>query len=247
MGLLEDCLQYFGSKNLFEVLGVTKEAKEADVKKSYRRLSLKYHPDRCQDEHKKEEMTKIFQTLSKVHFILSDEEKRSFYETTGLVDKEDCLDSEADWDDYFRNLFPKVTKKDIDSFMEKYIGSEEEREDVKKYYTKFEGDMDIIYEHLIAFDEDRTREIIQEMIEAGEVEPFRAFTHEPKSKRNKRAKKSEKEAKEAKKIKLAESEDLVKAIQSRSKGNFDSMIASLEAKYANGSTNKAKAGKKKKK
>ena len=244
MGLLEDCETFFGFKDLFEVLGVKRDASEADIKKSYRRLSLKHHPDRCQEESKKEEMTKVFQTLSKVHYILSDEEKRKFYETTGLVDKEDCLDSEADWDDYFRALFPKVTTKDIDSFLNKYIGSEEEKEDVKKYYNKFEGDMDMIYQHIIAFDEDRTRELIQGMIDAGEVEPFDAFVNEPKKKMLKRKKKSEKEEKEAKKMKPQE-EDLVKAIQSRSKGNFDSLISSLEAKYGNGS-NKKKSQKKKK-
>lgn len=56
-------------------------------------------------------MTRVFQTLSKVHFILTDTDKRSFYDSTGLVDKEDGLDGESDWNDYFRALFPKVTKK----------------------------------------------------------------------------------------------------------------------------------------
>ena len=34
--------------DMYEVLGITDEATSAEVKKAYRRLSLKYHPDKCQ-------------------------------------------------------------------------------------------------------------------------------------------------------------------------------------------------------
>lgn len=112
MGLADDCQQYFDTKYLYAVLSVTRDASTAEIKKSYRRLSLKHHPDRHEsDSPSKEEMTRVFQTLSKVHFILSDPDKRAFYDSTGLVDQEDGLDGEADWNDYFRALFPKVTKK----------------------------------------------------------------------------------------------------------------------------------------
>jgi hypothetical protein len=79
------------------------------------------------------------------------------------------------------------------------------------------------------------------MIEAGEVEAFKAFIDEPANKIMKRRKRAEKEAKAAKKVKV--DDDLVNAIQSRAKGNFDSMISSLEAKYANGRKGKGKARK----
>lgn len=112
MGLADDCQQHFGTHDLYAVLSVAKDATTAEIKKSYRRLSLKHHPDRHEsDSRSKEEMTRIFQTLSKVHYILSDDEKRAFYDSTGLVDNEGGLDGEADWNDYFRALFPKVTKK----------------------------------------------------------------------------------------------------------------------------------------
>lgn len=251
MGLLDDCLQYFDTKDLYQVLSLKKDASHAEIKKSYRKLSLKYHPDRHEDTDEKAKATKIFQTLSKVHFILSDEEKRKFYDTTGLVDKEDALEEGADWEEYFRALFPKVTVKDIDDFFSKYLGSEDEKEDIKKWYNKFEGDMDKISQCLIGFDEDRTRQLIENLIEEGELEAFDAFTSESASKREKRKKKAEKEAKAAKKARQelkTKQEDLAMAIQSRSKSNFDSMIASLEAKYANGGKgNKSSSNKKGKK
>ena len=115
MGLIDDCQQYFDTSDLYAVLGLEKDATPDQIKKSYRRLALKHHPDRHEsDSRSKEEMTRMFQTLSKVHFILTDAEKRAFYDSTGLVDKEDGLDGEADWDDYFRALFPKVTQKGND-------------------------------------------------------------------------------------------------------------------------------------
>ena len=245
MGLLDDCDTLFGTKNLYEVLNLSSSATENEIKKAYRKLSLKYHPDRhTSSSHSKDQLTRFFQVLSKVHFILTDKDKRSFYDTTGLIDKEDCLDSEADWDDYFRALFPKVTRKDIDSFIEKYIGSDDEIADVKKYYLQFEGDMDKMSECIISFDEDRTREIIDQLIQDEEVPAYDSFTKEPAAKRKRRLKRMQKEAKEAAKVNDISNgepfDSLVNAIQSKSKGNFDSMIASLEAKYSQPPRKKAK-------
>lgn len=113
MGLISDCNEVFGTQDLYHVLGLTKNASAANVKKGYRKLSLIHHPDRHDDTSTKtkEEMTRAFQILSKVHFILSDEEKRKVYDSTGIVDDEDVLDKDADWDSYFRTLFPKVKRK----------------------------------------------------------------------------------------------------------------------------------------
>ena len=115
--------------------------------------------------------------------------------------------------------------------MEKYIGSAEELEDLKKNYAKCEGDMDLLQEYMIGFDEVRTRTQIEDLIANGQIDPYDKFVNEPAQKRKQRQKKAEKEAKAAKKVKLADENDLVTAIQQRSKSNYDSMIDSLEAKY----------------
>lgn len=112
MGLIDDCFLFFGTKDLYAVLALEKNASANEIKKSYRRMALKHHPDHHEsDSRSKEEMTRVFQALSKVHFILSDADKRAFYDSTGLVDQEDGMGGESDWNDYFRALFPKVTKK----------------------------------------------------------------------------------------------------------------------------------------
>ena len=110
MGLLEDCLRFFDVKDLYSVLGLARDASAEQISKNYRRLALKYHPDR-HESGAKEESTRAFQTLGQVHLVLSDADKRAFYDSTGLVDGSSGLDGDTDWTDYFRALFPKVTKK----------------------------------------------------------------------------------------------------------------------------------------
>ena len=62
--------------NYYEVLGVEKNASKDDIKKAYRKLAQKYHPDRNPDDDAK---TK-FQEISKAYQTLSDEEKRAAYD-----------------------------------------------------------------------------------------------------------------------------------------------------------------------
>jgi DnaJ family protein C protein 9 len=242
MGLLCDCKQYFGSDDLYVILGVNKDSNETQIKSAYRKLSLKVHPDRAEDE-RKEVAKRAFQTLSKIHYILSDKSLRETYDETGLIPDDDSFESSADWDQYWRLLFPKITVKDIDTFLHKYIGSEDEKKDLKNIYIRFNGDMDLISQTHIAFDEDRTRQLLLQMIRDKEVPQFDAFLNESTLKRQKRAKKLAKEAKlaekEGNKCKVTAEEDLVLSIQSRAKSNFNELIADLEAKYAN-SPKKAK-------
>uniref|UniRef100_T1JZH7 J domain-containing protein n=1 Tax=Tetranychus urticae TaxID=32264 RepID=T1JZH7_TETUR len=248
MGLIKDCESFFGTKDLYEVLGVDKDASEEEIKKAFRRLSLKHHPDRfpSASEEEKKPITAKFQVLAKVSFVLTDKSKREIYDASGVVSEDDMEDSEANWYDYWRCLFPEISKTDIESYIEKYTNSEEEKNDLKELYIRYEGDLDPISESMIGFDEERHRAMIEELIEADELPAFEAFTNEPKAKRAKRLRKAEREAKaaerEAKKREKEKSkgkdvmadDDLVKAIQARHKQNFTSLVDRLAAKYGNG-------------
>jgi molecular chaperone DnaJ len=63
--------------DLYEALGVKKTASQDEIKKAYRKLARKYHPDANQDDPKAEER---FKEISHAHDVLSDPEKRKEYD-----------------------------------------------------------------------------------------------------------------------------------------------------------------------
>jgi len=65
----------------YRVLEVTRNASTEDIKKAYRKLALKWHPDKNPDNL--EEATKRFKELSEAYEVLSDEKKRKVYDTYG--------------------------------------------------------------------------------------------------------------------------------------------------------------------
>ena len=67
-------------RDFYEVLGVAKDASEAELKKSYRRLAMKYHPDRNPDD---ESAAKNFKEAKEAYEVLSDARKRSAYDQYG--------------------------------------------------------------------------------------------------------------------------------------------------------------------
>jgi len=64
----------------YEVLEVSKDASGAELKKSYRKLAMKYHPDRNPDDEESEHKFKI---VNEAYQVLSDEQKRSIYDRYG--------------------------------------------------------------------------------------------------------------------------------------------------------------------
>ncbi|MES2663114.1 MAG: molecular chaperone DnaJ [Pseudomonadota bacterium] len=68
-------------KDFYEILGVAKDANEQEIKKSFRRLAMKYHPDRNTDNNPESESK--FKEAKEAYDILSDPEKRSLYDRFG--------------------------------------------------------------------------------------------------------------------------------------------------------------------
>ncbi len=66
------------------------------------------------------------------------------YDETGLIPNDHSFESSADWDQYWRLMFPKMTVKQMDTFRDKYFGSEDEKRDIKDIYITFNGDLDLI-------------------------------------------------------------------------------------------------------
>jgi curved DNA-binding protein len=64
----------------YQILGVNKNASESDIKKAYRKLAMKYHPDHTKGDKKAENK---FKKISEAYAVLSDKEKRQQYDTYG--------------------------------------------------------------------------------------------------------------------------------------------------------------------
>ena len=69
-------------RDYYEVLGVQKGASAEDIKKAYRKLALKYHPDRNPDNKEAEEK---FKEAAEAYEILSDDDKRTRYDQFGFA------------------------------------------------------------------------------------------------------------------------------------------------------------------
>ena len=67
-------------RDYYEVLGVSKTASEADIKRAYRRMAMKYHPDKNPDDKQAEEK---FKECAEAYEVLSDAEKRKRYDQFG--------------------------------------------------------------------------------------------------------------------------------------------------------------------
>ena len=98
------------SKDFYSVLGVDKSADEKEIKKAYRKLAMKYHPDKNPDDPSAEEK---FKEATMAYEVLSDAEKRSAYDRMGHAAFEQGMHSGgfgggfdgADFGDIFGDIF----------------------------------------------------------------------------------------------------------------------------------------------
>lgn len=74
--------------NYYEVLEIEKNASEDDIKKAYKKLALKWHPDK--NPNNREEAEEKFKAVAEAYSILSDSEKKRMYDSTGSVDENMC-------------------------------------------------------------------------------------------------------------------------------------------------------------
>ena len=77
-----------GKREYYGILKVTREASEHEIKRSFRRLALQFHPDRTHGDSKTEE---LFKEINEAYAVLSDPEKRRHYDNTGNADYRDPL------------------------------------------------------------------------------------------------------------------------------------------------------------
>lgn len=249
----------------YDILEVTKSSTPIEIKKSYKRLCLKYHPDKIQQASSIEDR-EFFPKLQFSYSILSDSIKRQRYDNTGSlgVGEDDIDDEYFNWKDYFDSMNEKITIDMIEEDKLKYQHSTEEKDDILHNFVYYEGDFIKLFEVIphLDFDEaleDRVFRLIEDAINNQEfdaelvqatLKSWEKYRKSRKTKVKQMLKKLAKEAKEAEELEkqikdkgkrsLKNENDLKSLIQSRQSNRMDSLIEKLETKYAD------KKGKKRK-
>lgn len=249
----------------YDILEVTKSSTPIEIKKSYKRLCLKYHPDKIQQASSIEDR-EFFPKLQFSYSILSDSIKRQRYDNTGSlgIGEDDIDDEYFNWKDYFDSMNEKITIDMIEEDKLKYQHSTEEKDDILHNFVYYEGDFIKLFEVIphLDFDEaleDRVFRLIEDAINNQEfdaelvqatLKSWEKYKKSRKTKVKQMLKKLAKEAKEAEELEkqikdkgkrsLKNENDLKSLIQSRQSNRMDSLIDKLETKYAD------KKGKKRK-
>lgn len=108
-------------KDYYEILGVDKNSTKEEIKKAYRRLALKYHPDKSKDPKAEEK----FKEITEAYAILSDDRKRKEYDLRGHDGIEKKYSQEEIFDrTNFSDLFHNIdSKTGFDDLFNRFFGA----------------------------------------------------------------------------------------------------------------------------
>jgi DnaJ homolog subfamily C member 9 len=145
-------------------------------------------------------------------------------------------------------LFPKLSTSDIDSFRAKYIGSEDEKQDILEAYEKASGDIQEMKQYIFFVedeeeDEQRIVHVLNTALAAEEIELYPAYQQYQESHSNKENKSNKKKKRKASKTQEASLEELASMMKARDEERghmFDSIIV----KHTSSSKPKTKGFKK---
>ena len=123
-------------KDYYETLGITKTATSEEIKKAYRNLAFKYHPDRNPNDKAAEEK---FKQVSEAYNVLIDEKKRSDYDRYGSSQSYETASSYGNqssgnyynWNEYYNSE---------DAFWQWFNGTGRTKNQGRYYYDDFYSD-----------------------------------------------------------------------------------------------------------
>jgi molecular chaperone DnaJ len=112
-------------RDYYEVLGISKTASSNEIKSQYRKLALKFHPDR----NKSAEAAEHFKEISEAYAVLSDTEKRKLYDQYGHAGVDGRYTTEdifkgasGNFEDVFSDLFGRAGGGGFESIFETILG-----------------------------------------------------------------------------------------------------------------------------
>ncbi len=136
-------------RDYYEVLGVTKDASEADIKKAFRKKAMEYHPDRNPDNP---EAAEKFKEATEAYDILSNPEKRSAYDRYGFAGVQSDFSSVNVGDfSTFSDLFSSLFRDDFfgDDIFSQFFGG---RSRTRRSSSPQKGS-DLLMDYKIGFEE----------------------------------------------------------------------------------------------
>ncbi|CAO1625765.1 unnamed protein product [Parajaminaea phylloscopi] len=181
----DPALQFFpdGEVDLYGALAIKKDASADEIKKAYRKLALRYHPDKVgltaasSSATSAEDIKQRFQQINFAYTVLSTDTRRKRYDETGRTDE--SMFEEVNWEEWVKD-FGKLDADKLDKFKAEYQNSEEERDDLLEAYRESKGSLEEIFTRVpcseVLADEQRFVSIIEAAISAGEVEALPAWT-----------------------------------------------------------------------
>ncbi|EGR33193.1 hypothetical protein IMG5_206853 [Ichthyophthirius multifiliis] len=161
---------------LYNLLDVPKTASIEEIKKAYKQLALKIHPDKNKDDPTAKEK---FQKIVEAYNILSDPNKKKEYDETGSYGDDFNQQAFESAYSFYRSIYKKVEKKDIDDFATKYRNSDMEEEDLINFYNENKGNINSILECIpLSRNEDIDRFIkkYEQLIKDGKIKNLKAFS-----------------------------------------------------------------------
>lgn len=219
-------------------------------------MAKQLHPDKV-PESQKEEARKNFQQVLAAYNVLKDPERRKIYDRTGNVETAEASNIEqfVQAYQYFRDKFPEISMKDIETFEKKYRKSAEEKEDLKIFFLEKEGDVrHILHEIICSRNSDIKRflKFFDNNISNGESE-FTKFKSKYAQTRKKiiKLKDESKEAEEEKKKNFSSLQLAILNKQKERGKSDEGFLSSLMSRYGGAdlefeNPGKKKGGKKKK-